>query len=534
MLRNILENYISDIRERDFDIPFLCILLKEGFYDIHFLHGIVEFGKDFIAKFKRDGKVIQCAFQTKAGDIKTDSFREIRYQCDEMRDTISSHPNYDITLERECFLVLTGRLKGNAALQAQEYDRKCKSKGEIGLTVWDSDVLIEKILNSDLGYIGITGHKGNDILIDYISKIKNNQISYNDINKLIEYWCNVCNTLNAGSFHGMILESAIITKELKENNYFYSACSMCLITLIPIMYNIKKQNIINVNDFKDKYILYVVEIYKRIMIDFIEELDKYDEIVEGIYKNSNYGCSSIITHSVNCSKIIENVGLLGLMLLENRDDDNADKIGQILVNLFSNNIATTHPISDKYAYSLIPPILFLYKLGYKNECKEIIKKTALWTFDRYEISELGLAEVNASNYEEIERLLGYVFEFTKLNNRRESYLLTVLLDLSYACGYYNLYKDILNDSLALDMRPWIVFTENDEFQYIISDNQIIYDNLLYIKKIDETKEKEKLSVHYLFDKESLVLNNLKWERLAVLANLRDRHRMDLIYSFIED
>ncbi|MHB9926014.1 hypothetical protein [Clostridium botulinum] len=534
MLRNLLEDYISSLKERDFDIPFLCILLKEGYFDIHFLHGTVEFGKDFIAKTKKDDKVIQCAFQSKAGDIKTSDFREIRLQCDEMRDTVLSHPNYDVTLERECFLVLTGRLKGNAPLLAQEYDRKCKEKNEIGLTIWDSDILIEKMLNKQLGYIGITGDKGNDILISYISKIKRNEIDHNSICKLIKYWCDVCSSLESKSCFGIILESAILTQELRKNSNLYLACSMCLMPLIPIMYNVRKQNIVHMEDYKNKYFVKIKGNYKRIITDFVNEIDNYDEITEGIYKNFQYGSSSIVTHSINCSKIIENVGLLGLMLLKEEDYDEANEVGKIIINLFNNNIATTHPVSDKYAYSLIPPMLFLHKLGYQNECEQIIKKTALWVLDRYEISKLGLAEVNASNYEEIERLLGYAFEFTEVNNRRESYLLTVLLDLSYAFGFYGIYKDILNDSLVLDMKPWIISTEDDEFQYIMSDNQLIYDNLMYRKEIDETKEKERLSVHYDTDKCFASLNNLAWENLAVLSNLRDRHRMDLIYSILED
>ena len=40
-----------------------------GFHDIHFIHGNIEFGKDFIAKRTEDNRVIQYAFQSTAGDI---------------------------------------------------------------------------------------------------------------------------------------------------------------------------------------------------------------------------------------------------------------------------------------------------------------------------------------------------------------------------------------------------------------------------------------------------------------------------------
>lgn len=532
MLRNILEDYINNIKEREFDIPFLCILLKEGYYDIHFLHGKVEFGKDFIAKIKKGDKIIQCAFQSKAGNINQQDFREIRLQCDEMRKTILSHSNYDTTLERECFLVLTGRLKGNATLLSQDYDRQCKEQGEVGLTVWDCDSLIEKMLNEELGYIGITGRRGNEILINNISKIKEKEFNNSEIEVLYSYWCDSCDILDTKSCFGIILESCILTQELIRNNNYYLACSISLLPLIPLLYSIKKQGAQkNILYYKKTYFKKIFEIYKSIMIELINDIDKYDESSEGIYKNSHYSNANIVTHSVNCSKIVENIALFGFIILE-EDYSRAKEIGNILVNLFKNNAATCHPISDKYAYSLMISIIFLYKLGYKSECENIIKKVAIWILERYEKSELGLAGVTSKSGEEIERLLGYAFKFIKMENRRESYIVTVLLDLSYILGYYKLYEDILNDVIALDVRPCIVLTEDNEFQFVKSDKQVVYENLAYLSNIDVENKDFKIAVNHDNNKYFAELNNLVIEELAVLSNLRDRHRVSLIKSVI--
>ena len=75
MLRNVLEDYLSSINERDFDYPLGSLLQAIGFYDIHLTHGKTEFGKDFIAKKIDDGAIHQYSIQSKKGDIKQAHFR---------------------------------------------------------------------------------------------------------------------------------------------------------------------------------------------------------------------------------------------------------------------------------------------------------------------------------------------------------------------------------------------------------------------------------------------------------------------------
>ena len=55
MLKSVLGDYLDNIKERDLDFPFLTLLPRLDFFDIHFTHGQVEFGKDFIAKRSEDG-----------------------------------------------------------------------------------------------------------------------------------------------------------------------------------------------------------------------------------------------------------------------------------------------------------------------------------------------------------------------------------------------------------------------------------------------------------------------------------------------
>ena len=62
MLNDVVEHYLDSLEEREFDVPFIALLRSLGYFDIHFLHGSFEFGKDFIAKARIEGSETQFAF----------------------------------------------------------------------------------------------------------------------------------------------------------------------------------------------------------------------------------------------------------------------------------------------------------------------------------------------------------------------------------------------------------------------------------------------------------------------------------------
>jgi restriction endonuclease len=132
MLRNVLEDYLNSINERDFDYPLSSLLQGMGFHDIHFTHGAVEFGKDFIAKRVEDGTEYQYAIQSKKGDIGQGLWRnEIRGQLEEAISSDLSHPQFNTSLPRKVILVTTGRLSGNARLASQEFKTKLAREDQV-------------------------------------------------------------------------------------------------------------------------------------------------------------------------------------------------------------------------------------------------------------------------------------------------------------------------------------------------------------------------------------------------------------------
>jgi hypothetical protein len=79
-----LEHFLDHVSEPEFDAPFIALLLKLGFGDVHYLHGQYEFRKDF-ARAIESGRQVQYIFQSKAGDLNQGDWSKGTPQLDLLR-----------------------------------------------------------------------------------------------------------------------------------------------------------------------------------------------------------------------------------------------------------------------------------------------------------------------------------------------------------------------------------------------------------------------------------------------------------------
>lgn len=100
MLAAVVEHFLDRVTERDFDAPFIALLRKLGFTDVHYLHGQYEFGKDFIGQKTEGAQVLQFAFQSKAGDLNLGDWGKGTPQLDLLRTDTLAHPGFDAALPR--------------------------------------------------------------------------------------------------------------------------------------------------------------------------------------------------------------------------------------------------------------------------------------------------------------------------------------------------------------------------------------------------------------------------------------------------
>lgn len=238
MLRNVLEDYLDSIIERDFDYPILSLLQAMGFFDIHFTHGSVEFGKDFIAK-KYDGDTLfQYAIQSKKGDIGQSLWRnEIRGQLEEAILTDLSHPQFDTQIPRKAILVTTGRISGNARLASQEFKERLENDKHVQeLIFWEKEQLIQYA--EEFGLTGIyqnTARGLKEFVQFYLvySKAIEGNLSEREIEGYSRLWLDQTLDYRKRILRAS-LETEIIVSRLVNNGRIYEAlfCYLSLSRLI--------------------------------------------------------------------------------------------------------------------------------------------------------------------------------------------------------------------------------------------------------------------------------------------------------------
>lgn len=143
MLDATIGGFLDTVTEREFDPVIIALLAARGFYDIHFIHGSFEFGKDILAK-RADpatGEAHQYAIQSKAGDIGLPEWRAVRPQLEESEYNTLGHPSFDASMPRVAVLLSTGRLKGAAPTDAQQFAQTADKRGLARIEFWDREDL---------------------------------------------------------------------------------------------------------------------------------------------------------------------------------------------------------------------------------------------------------------------------------------------------------------------------------------------------------------------------------------------------------
>lgn len=516
MIADVLGNYLDNIEEREFDEPFIAVLRANGFRDIHFLHGRFELGKDFIAKGEEDGVVCQYAFQTKAGDITLGKWREVRGQIDHLRTDSLAHPSFDRTLPRRAVFVTTGRLIGGSPLAAQEYARHLQELGEIGFVSWDRERLVEIMSESpEAGLAGVPEGQ----LLAMLGRIDANEVQELEIEKFSRRWLSEANS--PPNLWRAAVEATVVANRLRRHDRLDLACcvSMCLVraawagghgTEPPDAVSITIADL-----GRAMFRHYASDLLTRCTEESLEPL---------AFVNAHEIFSAFVTYPVRCLRLIEILGLLGLLVLEN-DESMAREIAAYLDRFFEKHPGAVHPISDRWAVSLIPPVLLLTKTGNGKGIASILKGVVRWIGDRYEKDSFGLAGTHATPEDEVNYLLGTPFEHVELRRRSESYVSTVVLDLAAMLQLGDVYGVARNDFLAVDAMSCVVETRDTPGQYVLGASDARYEPNMRYKDEWMPTDGWKVAPHHQRGEEPYYLARIgrHWDHLAISSVLRDRH-----------
>ena len=128
MQNKIVENWLTNVGELTFTVPFCQLLLRQGKRVVHISsQGPMEQGKDVIA-IDADGRV-HC-YQLKCGHITTNTWREIKGEIDELVELPPVHPSLPAKVDEwDAYLVTNGNIANPAVRTIKDYSDAKQNKG---------------------------------------------------------------------------------------------------------------------------------------------------------------------------------------------------------------------------------------------------------------------------------------------------------------------------------------------------------------------------------------------------------------------
>jgi hypothetical protein len=486
MLRNVLVDYLETVEEREFDFPFLTLLPALGFYDVHHTHGQVEFGKDFIAKKVEDGVETQYSFQLKAGDIRQSDWRDgIMGQMLESVLTGLSHPCFDRDLPHQPVLVATGRLKGNAPLGLQDLNAKIEQQYKLRpICLWDREKLADDLENYGLGGVHRETATGFSSLGDFYmlyGKSLQSDLSEREIEQHSRYWVNESLDKDRRLL-GAAIESEIIASQCIEHRLLYETAHAYLAVIRVIL--------------RDMH-------FAKTSAETAQMIALYERALEKLYTIcSTYHCEAkrhwqeadrdlvriiegpgpMFTYLVHCARILE---ISGYLYFLEHDAEIRNRITSFIEAFVLKEPGCAHIPSDRYAVSLVLPVIVLCATSRRDSARDILRRVAIWLCDRYE-EGWGLASLEACSYDEIVTLLGHPFEFIPERERSGSFLASVVSDLSAFLGDRQFYSDVVNDIKASDIHPQYWQVPDTDSLFSIEGRDVI--TYPYIKYADSVTD----------------------------------------------
>jgi hypothetical protein len=521
MLEKVVSAYLDSVSEREFDEPFLAVLRRSGFDDIHFLHGPFEFGKDFIAKKSEAESYFQYAFQSKAGNIDAGAWRSVRNQIEDMRLTSLAHPNFDREAARRVVLVTTGRLVGQAPISAQEYGNRLKEEDGCTFEVWDRETLIA-LLSQDLGTLA---GPGEGEFLTLIGKVDIGVASDVDLERYSRRWHSSPATEALGSQR--LMECAILANRLRTTQRLDLACyvSLCFLRSSLLIEHGSSAQL-------SKSDVTLAELAKSLFLFYADQI--WRECTEGHFDSralftAAREAGGLVTYPVRCSKLMEILGLLALVWGETGHAD-ASRVVEFLNKFVESQPGCAHPISDRWAVSLIPAVLALAKR--RETVTSLLSRTTKWLIDHYENDKIGLASEHSSATAEVEYLLGDPLEHVSVKRRPESLVASVVMDLAAILGLKDVYETLVHDCSVAQLYPVFVHVSDDESQYLPDSAGLRREvNLIYDVTYSQLGGWKSAPHHRSAHDYWLDRMGRSWDLLAVSAVLRDRYFLFSILAY---
>lgn len=151
MFEKLIENWLINVHELGYQIPFCEALLTEKYKILHVSrHGPGERGKDIVAR-NPTGELV--AYQLKGGDIKLPEWHSIRGEVEELVQLPVSLPSITKPEKHIPYLVTNGEIQGDALDSIQMFAERWEQQGHPRLQIIQRHELLAKFIASHGTYL---------------------------------------------------------------------------------------------------------------------------------------------------------------------------------------------------------------------------------------------------------------------------------------------------------------------------------------------------------------------------------------------
>lgn len=367
MQNKLVENWLINVNELTFTIPFCQLLLAKGLKIVHISsQGPMEQGKDVIATDK-NGNVF--CYQLKGGDIKSKDWAAMKAEVDQLVELPPKHTSLSKEVTKwEAYLVTNGKIANPTARDIYDYsESKCKAGHQPLQTIVQGELLADfakyfgdflPVEIDDLQIFLDLYNQNGDYMLD-------NKAFKTFFEKFFISKNKVSNPKQVEAVRAsLILCNYLLTYKLAKQNYIEIIKAHLL--LLASLYDYTERHKIPNNKWKDSegLIYELIESQYRLLIDELENHPQH-------YIQDEYGLlSEALTYKIRCTELI---GFLSAYLnychISGKKAYKPEVVGGLLTDLSS---ATTKVLLGEYFMPFL--VNYIVHLHFEKNDQEVAKE----------------------------------------------------------------------------------------------------------------------------------------------------------------
>lgn len=473
MLKRLIENWLINISEREFDIPFRLLLEAEEHISVghRTIHGPMELGKDIVSYHSMQNTFY--FFQLKAGDAKLGDWNDMERQIRQMVEVPYIHPNYTVGDPYQPVWVCTGQLDETVRLSLGGKNDEYKRLGKPYIIVWDRNNLIDKFeqVFFDIAFVE------DYLLIDYLKVWSHASDFQSDEDDLREFMANYlanCALDSDRKIKRYLSTFALLLSQLSnryiQNQDIYSAVDITILGITEFYNFIFNKSIDEIN-YHATY---------NILIDLInyhlQELNREIAALEGNELDlliEQAPMSEIFELPLRTHSLASKIALLSLL---NSITGTKNENENILKSIIENNLESfTNILSERQIGTYWLTIVGLFNINEIEMIKKCITMTFEWVLSFHGEDGLqGLPDPYRSysimpyHHLDIEPEDGRL-----VNMNGQSYFLSILLKFMSFLDYKDTIAEEWDLLSRMSLREVIISKPEDLFSFRTDDAHTI-------------------------------------------------------------